>query len=573
MRCRVWTAALVLGVSLLGLPVCASAASLSNNLLNPPLAPVTSVTEFPVIVSPGPPRAVLRFTADADTALAASEATSQMQALHRQKHPLQYQVDLWSGQAAHYEVFFAYRGTTVAEVDVSPDGRATKVWTGPLAVATQGRGHFGGVFDSPWVIITFSVLFLVPFLDPRRLRRMTHVDALLLLALFTVPYGLFDHTHFTGSYLALYPLLLLVLARLLWVGLRPRSTATEANRWPIPMLAVGVVGLVATRVAIDLGHSQVVDVGVASVIGAHAISHGMSLYTTGSVHGDTYGPISYLAYVPFEAVFPWRGVWDFVPAAHAAAIFFDLCTTIGLVVLGVRLRPGPAGRRLGLTLAWAWAAYPATLFVETFGTNDGLIALLFVLALLVYASPAGRGITLGLASAAKLFPVILLPLFAAGWRSRSRRATIMTVVTFALVIVASFAPFIPAGGVSQIYQRTIGFQLDRGDPFSIWGLYPGLAWLKVVAEVAACGLAAGVFFISPRRSLAQVAAVAGALTVAVQIPAEHWFYFYLTWIAPFALVALLAREAAPTSPRSVELARAEDGVTAAAAAPVAAPAG
>src|SRR5208283_2691997 len=129
------------------------------------------------------------------------------------------------------------------------------------------------------------------------------------------------------------------------------------------------------------------------------------------------------------------------------------------------LRPGPAGRRLGLTLAWAWCAYPATLFSLMNNSNDGLIALLFVLALLAFTSPVGRGALLGLATAAKLFPVVLLPLFAAGWRSRNRRDSLVTVGIFALVVVAAFAAFVPSGGLHELYDRTIGYQLTRPDVF------------------------------------------------------------------------------------------------------------
>ena len=63
-------------------------------------------------------------------------------------------------------------------------------------------------------------------------------------------------------------------------------------------------------------------------------------------HGDTYGPVAYLAYVPAVAVFGWSGKWDDLPAAHAAAILFDLLTLLGLFVLGRRL----GGMRLAATL-------------------------------------------------------------------------------------------------------------------------------------------------------------------------------------------------------------------------------
>jgi hypothetical protein len=47
--------------------------------------------------------------------------------------------------------------------------------------------------------------------------------------------------------------------------------------------------------------------------------------------------------------------------------------------------------------------------------------------------------------------------------------------------------------------------------------------------------------LSPRRKTpAQVAALAAAVLVAVQLGATHWFYLYVVWFAPLALVALMA---------------------------------
>src|SRR3712207_9004210 len=43
-----------------------------------------------------------------------------------------------------------------------------------------------------------------------------------------------------------------------------------------------------------------------------------------NAHGDTYGPVTYAAYVPFELLLPWDGSWSDLAAAHAAAIAFDL---------------------------------------------------------------------------------------------------------------------------------------------------------------------------------------------------------------------------------------------------------
>ena len=49
-----------------------------------------------------------------------------------------------------------------------------------------------------------------------------------------------------------------------------------------------------------------------------------------------------------------------------------------------------------------------------------------------------------------------------------------------------------------------------------------------------------VAFFPRRRSMAQVCALAAAITIALQLPAIHWFYYYIVWFMPFVLVALLA---------------------------------
>ena len=57
--------------------------------------------------------------------------------------------------------------------------------------------------------------------------------------------------------------------------------------------------------------------------------------------GDTYGPITYIAYVPGYLAFGWSGKWDELPAAHFTALLFDSLTLIGLALVGWRF--GRAG--------------------------------------------------------------------------------------------------------------------------------------------------------------------------------------------------------------------------------------
>ena len=54
-------------------------------------------------------------------------------------------------------------------------------------------------------------------------------------------------------------------------------------------------------------------------------------------------------------------------------------------------------------------------------------------------------------------------------------------------------------------------------------------------------LALGVAVERRPRTLVQVCALAAAVTIAIQIPATHWFYYYIIWFVPFVLVAVLGR--------------------------------
>ena len=90
--------------------------------------------------------------------------------------------------------------------------------------------------------------------------------------------------------------------------------------------------------------------------------------------------------MPFEQIFGWSGTWDDLPAAHAAAIFFDLLAVALLFLLGRRMR----GPTLGVALAYAWVSYPFTLFALESNSNDTLVAVLLLAALLAATLPLAR---------------------------------------------------------------------------------------------------------------------------------------------------------------------------------------
>ncbi|MBA2764246.1 MAG: hypothetical protein H0U42_06115 [Thermoleophilaceae bacterium] len=445
----------------------------------------------------------------------------------------QIQVDDASGQVA----------------SCSPDGSCREAWRGDQVAWTMARGYpgaFGTAVNSPFIWLPLCALFFAAFFDPRRPFRLLHVDLLVLLS-FGVSHFFFNAARIDLSVPLAYPVIAYLLVRMLIAGFRPRERAGPLVPFAPYWLLVGlIVILTAFRVGLNIVDSNVIDVGYASVLGAEHIVKGEDIYGEDFSEqvptGDTYGPFNYLVYVPFVLVFPPNGEWTTVPAAHAAAIFFDLIVIIGLFVLGRRMRAGPEGRMLGAALAFGWVAYPYTLFALSSNANDSLIAALLVLGLAGVSSTAVRAEVLALAAAAKFAPLVLFPLFVRGIEDRARpRTTLLFCAVFGLIFGALLVAFavLQGGGIGEFYDRTIATQIDRSSPFGFWGgSYPAIEWLQPILQAGVVVLGLLVAFRPSRRTIGQVAALGAAVLLAFQLTVDHWFYLYVVWFAPFALAAL-----------------------------------
>ncbi len=457
--------------------------------------------------------------------------------------PRQWQID-----------YFDAGGDDVGQVVIDDSGACVvERWTGTQVDTKLARGYPGAVsgdVNHLWIWLPLCVLFLAPFVDPRRPLRLIHLDLLALVG-FSVSLAFFNHAKIEASVALVYPVLAYVFVRMLVAGLRPVETRDRLLPFaPRGLLVAGIVALVAFHTAYVAREGKVIDVGLAGVIGADRLVKGDEVYGPGAssgmpIRGDVYGPVNYLSYVPFEQAFPWSARWDEVSAARAAALTFELLTALALFALGRLVRAGPEGTTLGVALAYAWLAFPFTMYTLASSFNDSLVALLIVCCLLVLSSPPARGAVTALAGLTKFGPLILAPLFAAGHGERRARPLILFALGFLIAAALMTIPLLPDGGFRELYDRTLGYQASRGSPFSVWGQAPSLHFLQTLSKAFALGLAALFFFVPRKRSTVQVAALAAALLIAVQVTANHWFYPYVVWFAPLVLVALFAQRRGP----------------------------
>ena len=440
-------------------------------------------------------------------------------------------------------------------------GRVLEQWTGFQVAWTMARGYpgaFGRHVNALYIWLPLCVLFLAPFLNYRRPFALINLDLLVLLS-FSVSLASFNHGRIDFSVPLAYPPLLYLLARMLALMRRPREGRPGPGPLrllvPLPWLALAVVFLLGFRVALNVSDSNVVDVGYAGVIGAKRIADGRPLYGSypaNNEHGDTYGPVNYEAYVPFQQIFGGGSTWDDVPAGHAAAIFFDLLAVGLLFLLGRRMR----GPTLGVALAYAWVSFPFTLFALESNSNDTLVACLMLAALLAASyrsslATASRGAMAVLAGLTKFAPLAIAPVLATDALRQlpARRRPLACALFIAAFAGAGAIAFIPAlahDSLHTIYERTLAYQGNRGSPFSIWGLY-GLRGVEQGVEIASVALAIAVALVPRRLDMVGLAAACAAVILAIQCGIEHWFYLYIPWFFPLALLALLGRFGEPLS--------------------------
>lgn len=495
----------------------------------------------------------------------------------RRENPGSYDRIFLKGQT-RWQLSIYAKGKPLTEIGQviidDASGRVTESWDVPYVAWTMARGYdgaFGRTITNPYLWGILLVLFLLPFVRLRPLRGPP--VPVLLLAGFSAPLAFFNNARLDWA----VPLSFGLLAALfLWSTVRgvrrPRSEPRPVLLLlPVSALLIIGLGLLVFRIVLNVEDGNVIDVGYASVVGADKIGGGMPVYTpfpSNVGRGDTYGPLTYLAYVPFEQLWPWSGKWDDLPAAHAAAIGLDVLAAAVLFFVGrAQEQVRALGNRRGTLYAYLWLACPFTAYCLNSNSNDALPAVALGLLLLVGAKPFARGVAAGAAGAAKIAPFAILPVLAtrrrvaatvpvlhappAFWpvrgedgtpgRQFGRGALSGVLVLLGAGVLVLVVSFIALRGLNfgHLLDRTVGYQAGRPAPFMPWGFpdYDLPGWVRDAVRYVAIAFAVLIALVPRRHDLTGTAAIVMAVILGLQMATEYWFYLYLVWLVPLIVAA------------------------------------
>jgi hypothetical protein len=275
----------------------------------------------------------------------------------------------------------------------------------------------------------------------------------------------------------------------------------------LPRRRLLLTGLVlAVLVVLGIAHhSPVIDTGYCAAEGAFDLLAGRTPFFThgvlpsGICHGRVYGIVIYAAYIPAHLVgillgHPIGDVGTAVVAgthpSHVELLFAARWTgaVFTLVILWGVYR---IGRRTGvenaLVLCLAWILFPVVLFPVVLGQNDLVPISLVVLTLAFRDRPVVSGILLGLATQAKMFPVVLFPLILVSHAGRHRLSFLLG---FALGNAVPLA-FVAWRAELQAYANVLLGRVSGGIDLAFWWTVrgEGLRRLLLPATMAALMLA------------------------------------------------------------------------------------
>src|SRR4029079_7019110 len=148
-----------------------------------------------------------------------------------------------------WQVSWFRDGDEIVQVQVDDrTGAVLEQWSGYQVAWSMARGYpgaFGRKLNAPYVWIPLCLLFIAPFVDVRRPFRLLHLDLLVLLA-FGASHYFFNRGEIGVSAPLVYPVLLYLLARVLFSAFSPRRPAGRlVPHAPLMLMVVGLMFLCA----------------------------------------------------------------------------------------------------------------------------------------------------------------------------------------------------------------------------------------------------------------------------------------------------------------------------------------
>jgi len=385
---------------------------------------------------------------------------------------------------------------------------------------------------------------------------------------------------------AVFALNVFLAARALWRVDHPFATAWRPHL-PTRALAALALALVVCDITIALVREPD-DVGFFVNLRAQrlrergALPYGDPLLT-GSA-GAAYGPLLYVAHLPFQALLAPGGVnaeSPDRPALGPASTYHlppqlatKLCT-IAFHLFGVIALLVVARRLAGWRVAWALVAlYAGSAYVLGVGGEENFIGgmtyishiaptavTLAAFAALAFARPATAGVLLAAAAGVGFYPAFFAPAWLGyyGTRPRDRwRFAAGFVIVAAAIGVAVLLLSHSANGhglVGTILADTFGHHTDpRGygrSPFSFWGQRGGLRGWMMQPLVGASGFFSPMFLLFTAFSISlfgktrgrtpeALALVTAAIAIGASLLKIHPTGTYVAWAYPFLLLGLFA---------------------------------
>jgi len=386
---------------------------------------------------------------------------------------------------------------------------------------------------------------------------------------------------------------LALVALALWRLRHPHANPWRPNL-PTRALTTLAIALLTLNVAIGL-FTPPDDAGFYTNLGAQRLRergkfpYGDPLLTNSA--GAGYGPVLYLAHLPYQFIFnprplnqtePTRdelaaGATYYLPPAFATqltTVTFHLLGVAALVLIGMRLA--------GPQVAWGLAAlYCGSAYVMGVGggreTIGGMTFISHIappsVALLAFAAlsrPLAAGALLVAAAATVFYPVLFVPAWLGYyWDRRKDAIQFLAGLTIAGLLIGipvlMLSQALPGHSVlGTVIRESVGHHQGTDtyglSTFGFWGQRGGIReWLRqplVAGEFTTSPMfmltivpAAGMFFLARRTTPQQLALLTGAIGILAQWSKIHGTGVYVNWYYPFFLIGLFAMgEKRPPSP-------------------------